>query len=80
MQNRLKPKKKEKIKLRLGELRLRNGNGRCWVCGSVSGVKAGRSGFAIRCRNCEERGWTNANVREYEELRRQACPATDQNT
>ena len=44
----------------------RNGRGKCWVCGSNSGLKMCRSLNGIRCKKCIMAGKTNNEVIMYE--------------
>jgi hypothetical protein len=67
----LTAKKKQKIQKKLGELRWKNGHGKCWVCKSTSGVKAGREGYGSRCRGCINEGKTNEDVETYARLKKE---------
>jgi len=58
-------KQRSKAQKRCSELRDAHGYGRCWVCGSTSGVKAGRNGYAVQCKRCQSEGRTNSAVEEY---------------
>jgi len=64
-------KRRRKLQKRLRLLRERNGYGSCWVCGSQSGVKAGREGFLVRCRSCEHSDAHTDDTRAYLKARLQ---------
>lgn len=63
--------RKMKIQKRLGTIRDRHGRGRCWVCGSVSGVKTAREAYGTRCKRCLGDDKTSPDVTEYDRLKAQ---------
>jgi hypothetical protein len=62
-------KQTQKIQKQLRLLGLRRGYGSCWVCGSTSGVKAGRNAYATRCKICVEAGKENADTILHDQLK-----------
>jgi hypothetical protein len=62
-------KKQQKIQKQMGKISLRNSTGCCWICGSQSGVKAGREGYKTRCNKCENLGKFNDDTVEYARLK-----------
>jgi hypothetical protein len=63
-------KQRQKIQKRLGELVSRHGWGKCWVCGSVNGMKASRMAYKIRCSRCKLRGSWTEDAKQCVELRK----------
>ena len=62
-------KQQQKLQKQMGIIQRRNKTGCCWICGSVSGVKAGREGYTTRCKRCTIMGTINDDVFEYEKLK-----------
>lgn len=63
-------KQAEKIKREMVAIRRINGRGKCWVCNSTSGVKAGRNSYTNICRACELKNKSTSSARKYNELKR----------
>ena len=62
-------KTQQKLQKQMGIIQRRNHTGCCWVCGSQSGVKAGREAYKPRCNRCENLGETTDDVVKYEQLK-----------
>lgn len=64
------PKTRRKLARLLHALYERMGGGRgvCWVCGSASGCKTAREGYAVRCRACVRDERHTPDTLEHERL------------
>ena len=67
----------KRVTRRLGALRRKNGRGRCWICGSGSGIKTSREGYGTRCVKCIRLRRSNDDVEEYKRLLLLAKKARD---
>lgn len=73
-------KQTQKIQKLLRTLGLRRGFGACWVCGSTSGVKAGRNAYLSRCRQCEDLGKENADTILHDQLKAKLVASLERKT